>query len=111
MNYILLYKNKRLKNLDEELIEVGDGMHRTIIDFEIDPEREFGRTILEFSHQNDEKIYKEVSAKKQKVRYFDVKQSLLDSYIESANKGSFHEIPLVKEMSKIIKELPDYEDQ
>ena len=63
MNYILIRKGLKPKNLDAELLDVGD-THHMIADHEIDSEKEFGRTILEFSHSNDKKIWDTVFDKK-----------------------------------------------
>ena len=111
MNYILVKRGLMPKNLDAELFESHLTSGIEIKDHEIDPQRIFGRTILEFSQQNDTRIWDEnfnLMLKQSPKDYFEIKYEFLTSYISDAKEVKFTNIPKVVEMSEVIRNLPDY---
>jgi len=113
MNYILTKLGLVPKNLDAELTESRLGELNEIKDYEIDPERKFGKTILKFSALNDAKIWKKVwedldtTIKEGARKYSDIKFDFLRLYIKDAKEGNLFKIPKVPEMSEIIRNLPN----
>jgi hypothetical protein len=120
MNYVLVKRGLKPKNLDDELIDIHLNTGKKSMDVEIDPNRSFGKTIVKFTELLDKKV--EDSITKSLFREYEetghysmyppsvleVKPEVIKSYFKDALVGRLSEIPKIKEMAEIIKELPDY---